>query len=223
MSGRATGDLLIDAAEGLLAQKPLNDITVAEITTLAGQRNRSALQYHFGTKRELLVALLRRHQTTLTAVRSGVIRDLDEAGVDDVARRLAAGLVLPLSTFVHGSDGQQAYLKVAADLSRDLTVPRADYPALIGEPLIWQLFGTYAGDETDPGWALRVHRAFQATFMVFNALSDRSERTRPGHEFLIEFESFVSDTIEVTHAVLSTGVTPAPEAGTHARCGHAQR
>src|SRR5213593_2005157 len=54
---------LIAAAEHLFARRGL-DVPIRDIHALAGQRNASALQYHFGDRNGLLVAILHKHALT---------------------------------------------------------------------------------------------------------------------------------------------------------------
>ena len=51
---------LISAAEHLFARRGL-DVPIRDIHALAGQRNASALQYHFGDRNGLLSAILQKH------------------------------------------------------------------------------------------------------------------------------------------------------------------
>ena len=51
---------LIAAAEHLFARRGL-DVPIRDIHALAGQRNASALQYHFGDRNGLLSAILQKH------------------------------------------------------------------------------------------------------------------------------------------------------------------
>ena len=49
----------IDAAEALFAERGLDGVTTREILDAAGQKNQSALQYHFGSREGLILALVR--------------------------------------------------------------------------------------------------------------------------------------------------------------------
>jgi AcrR family transcriptional regulator len=49
---------IIETAERLFAEKGINNVSTREIAREAGQKNHSALHYHFGDKESLLDALL---------------------------------------------------------------------------------------------------------------------------------------------------------------------
>ncbi len=51
---------LMRAAEQLFAQQGVDRVSLREIAIAAGQRNVSAATYHFGSKRELIEAILER-------------------------------------------------------------------------------------------------------------------------------------------------------------------
>src|SRR3954453_19064919 len=59
----ATRAKLMAAAEHLFARRGL-DVPIRDIHALAGQRNTSALQYHFGDRNGLLIAILHKHALT---------------------------------------------------------------------------------------------------------------------------------------------------------------
>ena len=52
---------LISAGERLFAERGIEVVSMREITRAAGQRNATALQYHFGDRRGLVRAILAKH------------------------------------------------------------------------------------------------------------------------------------------------------------------
>ena len=49
----ATRGRILDAAEQLFYQRGIDNVSLADINQAAGQKNRNALQYHFGDKTAL--------------------------------------------------------------------------------------------------------------------------------------------------------------------------
>jgi aminoglycoside phosphotransferase (APT) family kinase protein len=80
---------LLAAAERLFADEGIDGPSLREITRAAGQRNTSALQYHFGDRDELLRAVLERHLRSVDTNRSALLDQLDLTGGGD-QRGLAA-------------------------------------------------------------------------------------------------------------------------------------
>src|SRR4051812_43646292 len=57
----STPDRLLDAAARLFAERGIDNVSMAEIVRAADQRNVSAVRYHFGTRDDVLAALVARH------------------------------------------------------------------------------------------------------------------------------------------------------------------
>lgn len=57
----STRDKLLDAAARLFAERGIDNVSIREIVRTAGQHNASAVHYHFGSRGEVLRAVLARH------------------------------------------------------------------------------------------------------------------------------------------------------------------
>lgn len=88
-------DRLVETAERLIAERglqvPLRDIAVA-----AGQRNNSAVQYHFGTRDGLVEAVIRRRMLAMEAHRLDLLVEHETSGGQDDVATLIGLLVRPL-------------------------------------------------------------------------------------------------------------------------------
>jgi AcrR family transcriptional regulator len=71
-----TREQLLDAAEKLFVERGLYDVSLRAILREAGQKNQSALQYHFGSREGLITAIADRRMLQLEARRSELV---DEA------------------------------------------------------------------------------------------------------------------------------------------------
>lgn len=69
--------VLLDAAERLFAQHGIEGVSLREIATEAGQRNNSAVHYHFGDKQGLVDTLLEDRLSKVDRLRQ---RNIDKAG-----------------------------------------------------------------------------------------------------------------------------------------------
>ena len=69
-----TRNRLMRAMEKLSAQKGSENVTVKELIEEAGQKNESALQYHFGSKEGLLAAI---HKARFTQTQLKEARDVN--------------------------------------------------------------------------------------------------------------------------------------------------
>ena len=75
---RATRKALLDAAERLFAEYGVYAIANRQISEAAGQGNNTAVTYHFGTKADLVRALVRTHAEQIETIRTGML-----AGIGD--------------------------------------------------------------------------------------------------------------------------------------------
>lgn len=64
------------AAEQLVAEKGIENVTARAITNLAGQKNESALQYHFGNFKGLLQAIVEQRDAQVEARRRRLLDEL---------------------------------------------------------------------------------------------------------------------------------------------------
>ena len=64
-----TQEKLLDAAARAFAEEGVFNASMIGITRRAGQRNRSALNYHFGSREGVLCAVLERHVDFLARAR----------------------------------------------------------------------------------------------------------------------------------------------------------
>lgn len=102
----------------------------------AGQKNNSALCYHFGSKEGLLQAILSKHAVVQHARRSRLFDSLltDDA-LDDVGR-LCEVLVRPFTDFLEGDRSEHAYVCIASELYSDPSRSYEHICNMYDDPLI---------------------------------------------------------------------------------------
>jgi len=69
----ATADKLLAAGEEAFARFGIEAASIRQINAAAGQRNTSAVRYHFGSKEGLLEALIERRMGTLERERAAAL------------------------------------------------------------------------------------------------------------------------------------------------------
>jgi AcrR family transcriptional regulator len=126
---------LIAAAESLFAERGIEGVSLREINAAAGQRNASALQYHFVDRRGLLRAVLGKHHAAVEAARHELLDEYEarrRRGAPDDLRALAGALVRPSAAKLADPDGGRCYLRIHAQVVNrpEFTPdPRADRDA----------------------------------------------------------------------------------------------
>ena len=178
-------------AERLFAARGLDGVSLRQITRDAGQRNSTALQYHFGSRDGLVRAVLDHHLAHVV-LRGTALLDRYETGghgADSGAgsdaesnaglRELVDGLVMPLCAELDCADGGPEFLQIAAEV-----VNRSDWlfesgsliEALIGPHRRW---GELAEPFLSEDAAGRLHRRFAAMRFVYVELGRRARQALP--------------------------------------------
>lgn len=103
---------LLDHAEKMFADDGVFAVTNRQITEAAGQKNESALNYHFGTRNELLAALLERRGRDLDDMRSELLAELSDK---PTTSELVQLLVEVYASCLH-SDNGCSYLRIIDQL-----------------------------------------------------------------------------------------------------------
>ena len=102
----STRENLLDVAARLYSERGVFQVSLSEIVRAAGQRNASAIQYHFGDRDALLVALLEPNVRFIGERRREFL-DRARAAPDDDRRVVVEALV-------HRTAGADAYELLAA-------------------------------------------------------------------------------------------------------------
>ncbi|MEU6146166.1 TetR family transcriptional regulator [Streptomyces sp. NPDC047081] len=76
---RATRQALLDAAERLFAEHGVHAVGNRQISEAAGQGNNTAVVYHFGTKADVVRALIRRHAERIEVLRVRMLEDIGDS------------------------------------------------------------------------------------------------------------------------------------------------
>jgi AcrR family transcriptional regulator len=97
----STRDALIRAAEQLMAAHGIEGVELREINRLAGQRNSSAVHYHFTDREGLIAAIRDKHRPAITADRQRRLDELadgPDVSINDLVRALVEPMSAPLAT-----------------------------------------------------------------------------------------------------------------------------
>jgi AcrR family transcriptional regulator len=109
----ATRDLLVTHGRELFARSGVFTTPLKQVVEAAGQRNTSALHYHFGGRDGLLAAIIDVHNASIEARRKDM---LDLLGPDPSLRELVETVVLPQSVLLDDGEGRQ-FLTIISQLS----------------------------------------------------------------------------------------------------------
>jgi AcrR family transcriptional regulator len=166
-SSELTRNVLVSTAETLFAERGLEGVSLAEINRKAGQRNATALHYHFGGKDGLIQAIFDKHRPRVNQLREQMIDALPEV---PTLEQLLSALALPLLEQVRDADGGAAYVQFLAQMMNDPQVPLQGLDSAVSPVLDRQLH-YFTAALSHVAEDVRMLRVNFAVLMVFNALA----------------------------------------------------
>ncbi len=173
MSGDRARAALIEAGEQLFSRRGFQGPSVREIVLEAGQKNNSALQYHFGDRGGLLRAILKKHGVALKVRRAELFdRLVADDKLDDVYR-VGELVMRPYAEFLHGSPDQLAYLCIAAELVGDPDRTFEELELLYDDPLIPRVTRLLV-EIVDAPEPLLAERVMVGVWQAMDAVADRA-------------------------------------------------
>jgi AcrR family transcriptional regulator len=113
---RDSRDRLILAAERLFAERGIDGVSLRELNQAAGQKNVSGLQYHFGTKADLLAAVFAQRVPEIEARRQGMLAQMKAAGGMSDLRLVLDAMVVPFAEQLDSGKNERAYVRFVAQL-----------------------------------------------------------------------------------------------------------
>lgn len=179
---------LIRAGEELFARQGINGARINELTERAGQRNQSALHYHFGSREGLLDAIVQRHVEAVDGVRAGLLKVV---GPKATLRQLVAVIVTPLAEQLSTPSGRD-YLRIVPQiLKSDINPPALLSTMALAEKQIAEL---------PP--AIRAERLRAMIQIATTLLAVRAVAIEDGDKMDLDEPDFVANLIEMCTATL---------------------
>ena len=115
--GERTRRRILDEAEQLYGARGVDGVSLREIRIAAGQRNTSALQFHFGGADGLLRALAQRHMPAIGSLQQRLRAQLVPVDGPAPPEVLTEVMVRPWADYITRGPGPRAWVRIAAELS----------------------------------------------------------------------------------------------------------
>ena len=101
----------MNAAEELMAERGAGAVSLRQIAKFAGERNHAVVQYHFGTREDLVDAILEHRTARIDGRRREMIDELEASGRSRDLRAIVEAAVYPLAELLGVSGpGGEVYL-----------------------------------------------------------------------------------------------------------------
>ncbi|MBK1789055.1 TetR family transcriptional regulator [Prauserella cavernicola] len=135
----ATREAILTAAERLFAEHGVFAVSNRQISEAAGQGNNAAVNYHFGTKADLVRAIVRRHSDEIERIRARLV---DESGDSTDTRDWVACLVRPSTEHLADLGPPTWFARFGAQVMTDPTLRETmAAESLTSPPLVRTLDG----------------------------------------------------------------------------------
>lgn len=194
-----TRERLLESAQSLFAREGIYQVPLRRIVEGAGQRNASALHYHFGGRDGLLHAIIVRHDQRIRAEHHEVLVRLEADGAMGDARRLVEAMVLPMSKELATADGRE-YLQIVSQLAVlfddwDVDLPR-------GPTDTQRIFQAIAN--CVPGIDPKLGHLRMTTLLVLavEALAARARRLDNPSGVLLDHDAFITNLVDMALGAL---------------------
>jgi AcrR family transcriptional regulator len=195
-----TREGLIRAAERLFARKGVDGTLTRELVEEAGQANDSVVNYHFGSRGGLLLAVLDRHVRRMEEQRKPA---LDRLGLDAKLPDVLDAVVAPLADQLRTEDGRD-FLRIAAQLAGHAGVRTDELPAPVaGTALAGQLALLTACCRDLLPEPEALERVALMITMLTAALADQARRIDEGERATLGHDAFVATLTAMLTAALS--------------------
>ncbi|QII09040.1 TetR family transcriptional regulator [Rhodococcoides fascians A25f] len=126
-----TRDRILAAAEKLFAEQGVFAVSNRQVSEAAGQRNISAVGYHFGTKTDLVTAVFRRHSEEVESRREVQLNAIDD--LTDT-REWVGCLVFPYVQHLEALGPDSSYARFSAQVMTDPTLRLAVSTIALSSP-----------------------------------------------------------------------------------------
>jgi AcrR family transcriptional regulator len=200
---------LIDAGLRLFATKGIHGASLLEINKSAGQRNNSALHYHFGSREGLLRAALEPQVLSLRETRLGLLKEVTSRAENDL-RSLAEVYIRPFADLVQGGWRERAYLQISAELIGDPAGSTEEIISVLGLAEGARVIDAIIAVCPAMPRGIRAERLSLATTFAHRAAADRArllDTLRRGEKPVLTHGQFLSNLIDMFVAGLTAPIT----------------
>ncbi|MFI1568771.1 TetR/AcrR family transcriptional regulator [Streptomyces sp. NPDC020490] len=173
----ATRELILAAAERLFAERGVNAVSNRQVGEAAGQGNNTVVGYHFGTKADLVRAIVRKHATRIEEIRSRLL-----AGIRDSTdvRDWVDCLVRPMSEHLGELGGPTWYARFCAQLLTDPALREIVVEESLASPSLREIIDGLNRCLPDLPAEVRAERGEMARLLIVQMPAERERALAEG-------------------------------------------
>ncbi|MFF1818606.1 TetR/AcrR family transcriptional regulator [Kribbella sp. NPDC058245] len=165
----ATRELILDTAERMFAERGIHEVSNRQISEAAGQGNNTAVGYHFGTKTDLIRAILRRHSTAVEERRAEMVA---AAQGSRELRDWVECLVRPSTDYLASRGVPTWMARFNAQLMTDPALREEVYDELLIPPSMLEIIDALNECIGAQSMPVRMERGAMARIVIVQMLAD---------------------------------------------------
>ncbi len=209
MTDRGRGRVaLLDAAAVLMDEQGIDNVSLNEINRASGNRNRSAVTYHFGSRDAVVRELIGRTTDIINAERNALLDHLETTGAPMTPRTVLEVLVGPFARQLRTEQGRR-HLRLCGQL--------INHPRFIADPreIMWANTSVQrCARHLAPALAhlppdIATERASQIAGFLVRACADQARLldTDPPPRPVFGIEAFTANLVDTLLAILQAPTT----------------
>ena len=187
---------LLRAGERLFAEHGIHQVRLREINALAGQRNSSALHYHFGSREGLVEAILAEHQTAMDVAVRPALEELAAAPSEPAVRAIVAVWVGALVGQLQTESGRD-FLRLVPQVLDTVNRTVRDGAVLQDSAASARTFALLDTCLADLPTAVRRERLVAYALILSTLFADRAALVESGTSLALDDEEFAAHVTDV--------------------------
>jgi AcrR family transcriptional regulator len=210
---RASGtrDAILTAAERLFAEHGVFAISNRQVSEAAGQGNNAAVGYHFGTKADLIRAIVRKHNQQVERLCQQLV---DAAGASCEVRDWVECLVLPFAQHLTALGNPTWYARFSAQLMPDPAHRDIASEESLASSSVLQIMEGL--NRSLPGMPPEVHveRNAMARQLIVHMFAERERALAAGEPTPhADWDAMAASLIDAITGLMRAPVTSSPKGG----------
>ena len=166
----ATRELILTAAERLFAERGVFAVSNRQVSEAAGQGNNAAVGYHFGTKADLVRAIVRKHVVQIEEIRARLLAEA--AGSDDL-RDWVGCVVRPVPEHLAALGSPSWYARFCAQVMTDPALRQIMVEESLAAPTLREAVDGMHRCLPEVPAEVRAERSAMARVMILHLCAER--------------------------------------------------
>ncbi|MGY2704488.1 TetR family transcriptional regulator [Nocardioides sp. HB32] len=195
---------LVEAATEVFAEHGVFAASLVEVTRRAGQRNRGAVHYHFGSREGLLAAVLEQHAAFL-AQREGELLEHARTTPDDDLGSVLEAIVRPAVELAETGPSGRRYLVIVGELVEEYDRVHPDVAEALRHTGGYDVYALLEDRMPPLDDELRNERLALVTGFILRSVADRARQVDSPGRAQLPTERFVRNLV-----AMAAGMATAP-------------